>query len=710
MIAGALTVARMQLAAALRSPVAWMIAAGFLVLEGVSFSALVAVLADPARPAPIGAVLEGHFGGTLLAWAIQLTVLAALAARAAEDRRAGLWEALVAAPIGEGAALVGTWLGALALYAILWLPTCAYVLVLIVCSPAESSLDLGPVLAGYGGQLALGAAALAIAMAAGAVARQPVVATVAGFAALLGWLVLGELPVLVPGLAHDHPDLAAALARGTPRAIAITCARGAIEPATVAWLGGVILGALALAAALVGVGRRRRGPTVLAAYRALLMIAAAALVAVLLERHAAPWDLSRAGRNHLAAATRDAARGLVAPVTATVIRPGIATLVPLYDEVERVLAMIARASPQVRVVRWDPARDPGAAPAAAAAAVLDERELVRGGAVVLTQGARTRALALLDLVAVGRDAIAAPGFTQLGVEQALARALADLADDTPRTLCVSQGHGELAIATWAAVTARLAEDGVTVETLPDGGEVPARCGAVAVLGAATAWSAEAQAALDRYLASGGGLLVAVAGRAIDGAAVTSGVDAVLAARGLAVVAATIDDPDGAIDLPGGLRVVDGYGAHAIVRGFAGRRVTIWQHPRPLAIRAPAVALVTTGARARAVDGQGAPLALAAPLVIAAALEDRGRVCVLTGAEAIGVDPEQRGHGTDLLAARAVAWLLGRAPEIAVPTKAGDQVRLVLTARERRAVAGVVTIGIPLLMVALLAALARWRRP
>jgi hypothetical protein len=51
------------------------------------------------------------------------------------------------------------------------------------------------------------------------------------------------------------------------------------------------------------------------------MIAAAALVAVLLERHAAPWDLSRAGRNHLAAPTRDAARGLVAPVTATVMRP-----------------------------------------------------------------------------------------------------------------------------------------------------------------------------------------------------------------------------------------------------------------------------------------------------------------------------------------------------------------------------------------------------
>lgn len=195
-----LTVARMQLGAALRSPVAWMLAAGFLVLEGVSFASLVAVLADPARPAPLGAVLEGHFGGTLLAWAIQLTVLAAIAARAADDRRTGQWEVLVAAPIREGTAMVGVWLGAVALYAILWLPTVAYLAIVIVASPGDAHVDPGPVLAGYAGQLVIGAAALALALAAGAPARQPMVATVAGFAALLAWLVIGELPALVPSL------------------------------------------------------------------------------------------------------------------------------------------------------------------------------------------------------------------------------------------------------------------------------------------------------------------------------------------------------------------------------------------------------------------------------------------------------------------------------------------------------------------------------
>ena len=431
----------------------------------------------------------------------------------------------------------------------------------------------------------------------------------------------------------------------------------------------------------------------------------------MIERRAPSWDVTGAGRNHLAAATVRALDGLDAPVTATVIRPGIATLEPLYDEVERVLGLMARHHQRVRISRWDPARDPTAAPAAAAAAVLDERELVRGGAVILTRGPRTRAVALLDLVEVGRDAIAAPAFTRLAVEQALARALAELADDAPRTLCATTGHGELDLGAWAAVSARLAEDGIAVEAIADVAPVPGRCAAVAILGAATALSAAEQRGVADHLARGGGLLVAIAGRAIDGAAPTTGVDPVLAGWGVALVPAWADDPDGALDLPAGFRVIEGYADHPIVRGFRGRRATIWQRARPLAVAAPAIALVTTSARGRALDPAGAVVALAPPIAIAAAAERAGgRVVVVSGAEAIGVDQSVRGHGTDLLAARAVAWLVGRAPEVAVPAKAGDQLRLVLTAGERRAVAAMVVIGIPLVVVALLAALARRRRP
>src|SRR5262249_9994065 len=95
-----LLVARRELGAYLRAPVAYVVGVLFLAVQGASFAALVSALSDPARMGPLGAVLEGHFGGTLLHWALELAVVALVAMRAvAEDRRAGTWEALVTAPV-----------------------------------------------------------------------------------------------------------------------------------------------------------------------------------------------------------------------------------------------------------------------------------------------------------------------------------------------------------------------------------------------------------------------------------------------------------------------------------------------------------------------------------------------------------------------------------------------------------------------------------
>ncbi|MEZ4402722.1 MAG: Gldg family protein [Kofleriaceae bacterium] len=707
-VTAAWAVARLQLAIAVRSPLAWLTAVGFLVLQGVSFAALVAVLSDPARPAPLGAVLESHFGGTLLSWSLQLTVLAALAARAADDRRTGQWEALVAAPVSELAVVTGTWLAALAMYALVWLPTGLYLVILVVASPAGAHIDPGPVVAGYLGELAVGGAALAVATAAGAVARHAVVATVAGFCALLAWLVLGELPTLVPGLGDDHPALVAALARYAPRPLVTGFARGAVAPAAIVWLAGLTAATLALTAALAGIGRRRRADLLLAGYRAVLVGVAAALAAVVVERAAPTLDVSRTRRNSLAPGTTRALAQLDGPVTATVIRPGIAAVEPLFDETERVLALMARRQPALTIARWDPARDPAAAASAAAAAALDQRELVRGGGVLLVRGQRARVIALLDLAEVGRDAIAAPAFTRLTIEQALTRAVTELGDDAPRTLCVTAGHGELPLATpgVAAVVARLAEDGIAVEVIDGLAPVPGRCSAVAVLGAITPLPAADQRGLASYLADGGGLVAVVAGGAGDAPA-TSGVDDVLAGWGVVVGAGWLDDPAGAVELARGFRVVDGYRAHPIVAGFRGRRVTVWQAARPLRLAPPAEPLIETSAAARVIDG---PAPGAAPFAVAAAAtRGDGRVVVIAGADALALDPAVRGAGTDLVVARAVAWLVGRTPDAAVPATAVDPLRLVLTGGERRLVAGVAVVGIPALVLALLALVGRRRR-
>ena len=56
-VRAALLIARRELGAHLRAPVAYVVGVLFLAVQGASFAALVAALSDPARPAPLGAVL-----------------------------------------------------------------------------------------------------------------------------------------------------------------------------------------------------------------------------------------------------------------------------------------------------------------------------------------------------------------------------------------------------------------------------------------------------------------------------------------------------------------------------------------------------------------------------------------------------------------------------------------------------------------------------
>jgi len=725
-------VARRHLLGYLRSPVALVVAAAFLILEGVSFAALVAGLADPARPAPLGAVLEGHVVGGFVHWALQLAVLAALAGRLADDRRAGTWEALVTAPVAESAAVVGAWLAGALLYAALWLSTLAYLAVLIHYAPGGGAggagIDLGPVISAYAGELAIGAAGLALALAASAWTVNTVAATVAGLGVLLAWLAAGELPTLVPGLAADHPTLAAALLASGPRPVLAALARGEVRVDSALVVIALIVGGLRTAVALGGVGRRRGGAVGLGAIEGGLITAALVLIAVLAGRAVTPWDASRAGRNSLRASTIAVLDRVDGPVTVAVLRPGMDQLAPIYAEVDRLLARMARRQPALRVVRWDPAADPAGIPAVAAAAALDEHQLVRGGAIVLTRGARQRAIGLLDLAALGRDALAAPEVSSLRAEAAVGQALAELLDDAPVTVCGVRGHGELPLGGggdddgagqgddadggWAPVATRLAADGVAVEDLDLTGDVPARCRVLAVIGPAVPLPGAAALAIDAYLAGGGRVLVALSGRDVGGPGQprlpASGLEAVLGARGVDAGAGWVVDDDASVPVPLGFRVVDGYGDHPITAGFAGRRATVWQATRALAVRGTdATVLVATGPRGHAVDGSGATGRL--PLAVAI---ERGpaRLVVLASAESIAADAAGRGTGGELLATRAILWLAGRVqPPAAAGDQAGDRVRLVMTVGERRAVSAVVVVAWPALIVGLIALLGRRRR-
>ena len=118
---------RRELQITLRAPIVYIIGGLFLAVQGIAFAGLVGALSDPRRPAPLGALLEGQLAGTLLTWVLQLVVLTLLGMRTiADDKRSGGWELLLTAQVGEGAAVVGKWLAAVTVYALLWLPTLAY--------------------------------------------------------------------------------------------------------------------------------------------------------------------------------------------------------------------------------------------------------------------------------------------------------------------------------------------------------------------------------------------------------------------------------------------------------------------------------------------------------------------------------------------------------------------------------------------------------
>src|SRR5688572_21237710 len=121
---------RRDLQVTLRAPIVYLVGGLFLVVQGIAFAGLVGALSDPRRPAPLGALLEGQLAGTLLTWVLELVVLTLLGMRAiAEDKRTGAWEALLTAGVGEGAAVIGKWLAAATVYALIWLPTLAYLAV-----------------------------------------------------------------------------------------------------------------------------------------------------------------------------------------------------------------------------------------------------------------------------------------------------------------------------------------------------------------------------------------------------------------------------------------------------------------------------------------------------------------------------------------------------------------------------------------------------
>jgi hypothetical protein len=716
-------IAGREFAAYFAAPIAYVVGVLFLVIQGFSFWAVVKVLADATRPAPMGAVLRTHFGGTFLYWSVLFMLIATTAMRlVADDRRQGNWEALLTTQVEEGEAIVGKWLGALAYYLVLWAPTAAYSLIIALFAPAGGAPEPGPIAAAYLGIAITGAGLLALALAAGAATANQIVAAVGAFVGLMALLLVGQLPELVP----DIPG-AALWSYVDLRAHMEEFSRGNLDMRVVLFYLGLTVTGLAFSTALAGIGRRRRRQLVARCAAAVLVASIAVLANALAARHPVHWDLTRSHLNSLAPRTRAVLQAVSAPVDVLILHAGEAGFAPVYRELDRIVDRMAAAQPLLTVRRLDPALEPARVQSLAEEFALRPDVLGGGGAVVLRQGERRRIVELLDLAQFGTDELGAGAVVEFRGERTLARALAEVSGPERSQLCVLHaddgGHVQAGSSALAVSPEPLepfwTRAGFAVERIYDlaGGALQA-C-RVVIAGWQRPVTGNEAVALAGYLAGGGRVFLALHARMPE-KTLLHGLEVVLEPFGLRTPAAIVVDLVYQTNVALAWATEDGYGEHAITAGFPGRRVTLWAAPRAILVDPPhATALVSSSAAGWGeTDVAGlfgeAEVAMGAddvigPVAVAAAAEDpnTGARVVVHGSAA-ALTHYLDGTGNAAFAVAAVEWLAGKTVVFDVGDKTPQRVRLIMTRRALKLVFAASVLGIPGLWAIVGAALA-WRR-
>lgn len=183
-----LTIARRELSSFFRLPVGWFTVALFLFLCGCVFGLVVLA---PGRVAS----LRAFFGGA--GW-ILLPVVPAISMRLfSEEMRSGTIEPLVTSPVREFSIVLGKFLGAASMLALMLLPTLLYALVLarVSARPPET----GPLVTGYLSLLLPGIFYLSIGTLCSALTNNQTLAFLATLFILLAMMLASALgPAVAP--------------------------------------------------------------------------------------------------------------------------------------------------------------------------------------------------------------------------------------------------------------------------------------------------------------------------------------------------------------------------------------------------------------------------------------------------------------------------------------------------------------------------------
>jgi len=178
------------------SPVAWVIITMFLLIAGYFFYSIFAFYTLASMQSAMNpqmarelnvtdSVLRPLFSNVSV---ILLLLMPLITMRLfAEERRSGTIELLLTYPVRDGAVLIGKYLAALALYAIMLALTLPYPGIVVYFARVE----WGPLLTGYLGLLLMGATFLAVGIFASSLTENQIVAAITTFGTLLLLWVVG---------------------------------------------------------------------------------------------------------------------------------------------------------------------------------------------------------------------------------------------------------------------------------------------------------------------------------------------------------------------------------------------------------------------------------------------------------------------------------------------------------------------------------------
>ena len=170
------------------TPLAWVLIAVFLVVQGMHFFLLVDHFARSPDLSGDETPMSAFFGNTVLLYLVLFVLVPPMTMRLfAEERRSGTVESLMTAPVSSAAVVLAKYAAALTTYVAMWLPTGLYLVIL----QRTGALDWHTAASAYTGILLVGAGYLSLGLCASALTRSQFLAMVWTALILLVLFILG---------------------------------------------------------------------------------------------------------------------------------------------------------------------------------------------------------------------------------------------------------------------------------------------------------------------------------------------------------------------------------------------------------------------------------------------------------------------------------------------------------------------------------------